>query len=421
MRLLLTLVGNDLRRKLSSPAGILVSLAIPLAMAGTMALAFGSRGGEPSVPKLEIVIVDLDDSPLSSLLAGAGQNADAAKYITTLRAETPESGLELMRAKGHHAMLVIPTGFMDAVLEGRTVELPLVKNPAKRVMPVVAQQGMEIVALFGSIGARLLPDGGAARLQKLFEGEGWEDSIGIAALVADTYVRVRRAGGLLFPPIIEVDQVKERPAAEKDEADGFNFIAWMYPGMIVMALLFVALNQMKDLLAEQEAGTLRRLLAGPVTVMPFLVSKVLSVGIAVGASLAILIVMGSLFFGVGWGALLPLAAVSLSLTLAATGFAALVYSVARTQGQGDTFGTIVVILMSLLGGAFLPPQIMPEFVRGASKLTLNYWGNESFRVLTSGGGWPELAAHLPILAAMAVISTALGTVLLRHRHLRGAV
>ncbi len=422
MRLLLVLLANDLRRKLASPAGVLMSLAIPLAMAGSMALAFGNRGDAPPVPKLELVIVDLDDTPLSSFLAGAGQNAEAAKFLTTFRATSPEAGLELMRAQGHHAMLVIPTGFMQAVLDGRSVDLPVVKNPAKRVMPVVAQQGLEIVALYGSVGARLLPEGGAARIQKLVEGEGWDDSLGIASLIADTYIRASRAGGLLFPPIIEVDQVKEQdPESEKEGGGGFNFIGWMYPGMIVMALLFVALNQMKDLLAEQQGGTLRRLLAGPVGVTYFLLSKVLSVGISVAASLGILLATGSLFFGVSWGSLLPLAAVSLSLTLAATGFAALAYSVARTQNQGDTFGTIVVILMSLLGGAFMPPQILPEFVRGVAKFTLNYWGNESFRVLTSGGGWAELGTHLPVLAAMAVISIALGTLALRYRHLRGAV
>ncbi len=423
MRLLLALLGNDLRRKIASPAGVLIGLAIPLAMAGSMALAFGNLGGsEPAVPKLELVIVDLDDTPLSSFLAGAGQNAEAAKYISTFRAATHDAGLELMRAKGHHAMLVIPTGFMEAVLSGRSVELPVIKNPVKRVMPIVAQQGLEIVALYGSVGARMLPAGGAARLQKLLEGEGWEDSIGIASLIADTYIRATRAGGLLFPPIIEVDHVKEQaPEAEKDGGGGFNFIAWMYPGMIVMALLFVSLNQMKDLLAEQQAGTLRRLLAGPPTVTHFLLSKVLSVGISVAASLGVLLVAGSLFFGVSWGPILPLAAVSLSLTLAATGFAALIYSVVRTQNQGDTFGTIVVILMSLMGGAFLPPQMLPEFLKGVSKFTLNYWGNESFRVLTSGGGWSELGAHLPVLAAMALISTALGSLALRYRHLRGAV
>jgi ABC-type multidrug transport system permease subunit len=423
MRLLLTLIGNDLRRRLASPAGILLSLAIPLAMAGSMALAFGQRGGEPTVPKLEIVVVDLDDSPLSSFLAGAGQNAEAAKYISTFRAATPEKGLDLMRSQGHHAMLVIPTGFMDAVLEGRSVELPLVKNPAKRVMPVVAQQGLEIVALYGSVGARLLPADGAAKVRSLLEGEGWDDAVGIAALITDTYIRAKNAGALLFPPIIEVDRVREqaaRPAGEGRQG-GFDFIAWMYPGMIVMALLFVALNQMKDLLAEQQAGTLRRLLAGPVSVAPFLLSKVISVGIGVAASLAILIAAGSLFFGVDWGPWGPLAAASVALTLASTGFGAMVYSLSRTQNQGDAFGTILVILMSLLGGAFLPPQILPGFVRGASKFTLNYWGNESFRVLTAGGGWPELGAHLPILSGMALISVTLGTLLLRHRHLRGAV
>jgi ABC-2 type transport system permease protein len=420
MRLLVSLMGKDLRRRLAAPSGILVSLAIPLALATTMALALGNRSGQQSVPPLDVVVVDLDNGPLSNMIAGASQNADAADKLVITRAATPQEGLDLMRDEGRHAMLVIPEGFSEAVLNGRAADIELVKNPSRQIMPIVAQQGLEVVGLYGSIGARFLPEGGAARIEQLFKGEGWDDAVGIAALITDTYIRIKRTETLLLPPVIKVDKVKEDAPEEEEESDGFNFMGWMYPGMIVMSLLFVGINQMKDLLVEQDAGTLRRQLAGPVTVIQFLVAKVLSSAMVVALALLILLVMGNLFFGVSWGETLPLAAVSVALVFATTGFAALLYALVRTQNQGDAIGSIVVMLMSLLGGAFLPSSMLPGGLEWISRFTLNYWGNESFRTLTAGGGWEDLAAHLPILAAMAVIFTGVGAVLLKQRHLRGA-
>ena len=70
--------------------------------------------------------------------------------------------------------------------------------------------------------------------------------------------------------------------------------------------------------------------------------------------------------------------------------------------------------MSLLGGAFIPPNALPEAIRGISRFTLNYWGNESLRALSLGGGWEQLGAHLPALGAMAFVFTAVGVVLLRR-------
>lgn len=423
MRTIFALLAKDLRRTVAAPSGLLVSLAIPLAISGTMALAFGNLGGGdgPAVPRLELVMVDEDKGPLSNWLMGAAQNDQVAKHLLTVRAETRGEGLELMQEQGHHAMLVIPRGFSEDVLDSRAVVLELIKNPARSVMPIVAQQGMEVVGLYGSVGARILPEGAAARAKDLFEGEGWDDTVGIAAMITDTYIRVKRSESLLFPPIIKVSKNEKDVPEEEDAAGGFDFLTWMYPGMMVMALLFVGLNQMKSLLVEQSDGTMRRLLAGPVSPAQLLVSKILASSVAVAGAVLLLLAIGTAAFGFSWGGLLPLAATVVAMVFAVTGFSAVLYSVVRTQNQGDALGGILVIFMSMLGGTMVPLQVLPDFLKQVSRFTLNYWGNEAFRTLAGGGGWSALSAHLPILAGLALAFTALGTALLRQRHLRGTV
>ncbi len=411
------MVIKDLRRRLAQPAGVLLALAIPVSLGGMLALAFGGASGGAGHPVMHLLMLDLDDTPLSGFLAGASQNDEARAHLEVKQVGDREEGLRRLREEEASALLVVPEGFTEALLGGGRAELELVKNPSQRIMPLVAQQGAEVLALYLSTGARVLGDD-ASRLDLLFEGEGWNDAAGIAALLTTAYERVKSAKPLLFPPLIEVDEGTE---AKDKAAGGFDFLGWMYPGMIVMGLLFTGLTQMQDLLAEQEAGTLRRQLTAPVGPGRILLAKILGVGAVVAIAHVILLIVGRVAFGIHWGPLLPLLAVSALLVLAVTGFAALLYSLVRTRRQGDAYGTILVMIMSLAGGAFFPRQMLPPWLASMALVTVNHWGNEALRALASGGSWSSLAPYLTALAAIGAVSILAGMLTMRRRHLRGAV
>jgi len=434
MLVILALVAKDLRRRLADPAGLLLNLAIPLAIAGMMALAFGGRGGSAGTPVLSIVVVDLDETPLSGFLAGSSQSPEAAGRLDIKRADTPEQGLTVMHDEERAAMLVIPKGFSNALLDATPARLELVKNPAQNIMPVVAQQGGEVVALYLSVAGRLI-GGEGPRIKRLFgvldngdasgnggasdNGGAWSDSAGLALMLSTLYGRVNASRDLLFPPLIEVrEQEKAKPAGD---TGGVSMMAWMYPGILVMGLLFTGITQMRDLLHERTGGTLKRQLTAPLGAGQVLIAKVISVAIVVGLAQACLLAIGSLAFGVHWGALGPLVAVSALIVLAATGFAALIFALVRTERQGDAFGSILTMLMAMMGGAFVPTQVLPEWLRGLSRFTVNHWGNEALRALSSGGSWPEVRVYMTALALLGSVTMILGVLMLRARHMRGAL
>jgi len=413
---LFTLVLKDLRRRLAEPAGLLINLAIPLAITGTMALAFGtSPGGDERTPILRLVVADLDHTVISGILNGSTQSKEAAERMEVKQVVDRDEGLRLLKEGDYAALVVIPKGFTDSILKDGKGELELVKNPSQSVMPIVAEQGVEAAALYISIGRRLLgPD--TDLLRKLAAGEGWDDSLKVAGLLAGTYERVKAADQILFPPLVEVKTERK----EKSES-GVSFMAWMYPGVMVMSLLYVALMQMKDLLREREAGTFRRMLGAPLAAGQVLASKILSVALVVSLAMGFLLVIGSFAFGLRWGAPLPLAAVCLLVVFASTGFAAFLYSLVRTERQGDAFGGILVMVMSLLGGSFVPPQVLPEWLRTLSLFTLSHWAHEALRSLIGGGGWAGASGYAAALAAIAFACMASGVALLGRRHRMGTL
>jgi ABC-type multidrug transport system permease subunit len=419
MGTLATLVRKDLRRRLVDPSKLLLNLAIPLVIAGMMALAFGGRGDSQRTPVLHLVVVNQDEGPIGRALGNAQQNPEAAGRMEIRQAKDRGEGLRLLREEEMAALILIPKNFSADLLDGRDVELEVVKNPAASIMPVIAQQGIEVAALYISIGARLL-DGRGAQIAELFEGRGWNDPQAIAALVTELYGRVRGIDAFLIPPLIEV-KAGERETAKEAGKGRPNFMIWMFPGVMIMGLLFTANTQMRDLLREGEIGTLRRQLVAPLGAVKVLVAKIVSVAEVVAIATVLLLLVGRWAFGVRWGPVAPLAAATAVIVLAATGFAALVFSLVRTERQGDAFGGVLVMLMSLLGGTFFPPQVVPSWMQGISRLTLTYWSHGVLRDLAAGGGWDKIRGELSILLIIGLALTLAGVIALRRRHLRGAL
>lgn len=409
---------KDLRRRLARPQGLAINLAIPLVLAGMMLLAFGNLGkkkdDDAAFPPIPILVLDEDKSVLSRFLAGAGANEETRKHLDIRPVADRAEGLARLRDEAA-GLLVLPKGFGDAVLSGKKVEIELVKNPAQSVMPLVAEEGGQVLALYLSIAAKLL-GGDGQKLVALTNGKGWDDPVAIAALITTVRERLTGVQDLLLPPLIEV---KDEKAEAKRGAGGFDFMSFMFPGMIVMGLFFVGLTQMSDLLTEGEAGTLRRMLVAPVGPGTVLVSKVVAVGLVVLASAALLLAVGVAGFGISWGPPLPLAVATGVLCLAVTGFAAILYSVVRTARQGSAFGSVIVMVMSLLGGAFVPTEMLPAWMQGLSLLTVSHWGNAMMRALSTGGGWDGIATPALVLAILGAGATTIGTALLHRRYVRG--
>ncbi len=414
------LVAKDIRRRLADPAGLLLTLMIPLVIAGLMALAFGQfAGGPEEIQKLRAVVLDLDESPLSTVLTSPPRDEEAARRLEIVAVATREEGMQRMREDQYPALLVIPEGFTKGLLRGEKVQIELVKNPSQGFSPVAAQQAAEVLALYLSVGARVLDDFGP-QLESLLDGEerSWSDSVALAALATAVYARIKSGDNLIFPPLIEVSEPEAESAGER--LGGFNFLSWMYPGMIVMGLMFVGIYQMKDLLREREAGTLKRQLASPIGAGALMAAKIISVAVVVMISAVVMMVMGSAAFRMTWGPPGRMLLAVLLSSFAVTGFSALIYAIVRTERQGDALGGIITMVMSLLGGAFAPSQIMPPAMQKVSVLSLNYWANGALRSLSSQGG-RDIGVYLVVLAVIGALCTTLGVAILARRHFRGAV
>ncbi|MCB1033272.1 MAG: ABC transporter permease [Acidobacteria bacterium] len=411
---LVAMVKKDLLRHLRAPLGPGLLLAFPVVFAGLLALSFG--GGEPKVPKVELLIEDQDGGLVAGLIRSAFTSEQAAEYFTVVVVES--GGLERMEKGEASALLRIPEGFSRHLLEQEPATLELVKNPSQSILPEIAEQVSLVLTEVLDAGAHVL-DGPLSLLQPYLDDDGETvPDLAVAGIAVEVNQLVQRADKYLFPLVIELkteerqDPEVAEPIADSQGASVFLFIL---PGVAVFSLFSLGDLLMRDLLREGRLGTLKRQLASPATALEVIAAKAVLTFVAGAVSLVILTAIASLAAdrGIHLAAYLALAA---SLLLAATGTASVICGFARNERQGATISSVVYLVMAFAGGAFVPFESLPSAVRSIAPYSPFYWATEGFKsLLQAGTGLADLQRNLLVLLAVGVVTLATGTFLLGRK------
>ena len=422
MRLLLAMVGKDLRRRARSPLPVILLILFPLIFSGLIALTFG--GGETKVPKVHLLIEDRDGGLVGQLVTAAFQQGEAQKYFEVKKVEkVAGDGGALLEKEEATALLRLPANLSADLLAGRPAKIELVKSPAQSILPDVAEQVTTVLAEGLSSASRLLR-GPLDQLQAQVQSSPGNPS---DQRVADVAVQVNqvvtRATPYVFPPIITfTTATRPEPGSGKKPAGPSptpSVFLFMLPGISVYALFNLADQMMRDLLVEARLKTLRRQLAGPITAGQVLAGKALATAAVAALSLLILSAIGAAVAprGVNLPGFLLL---SISVVMAATGFASAVFGVAHGERQGATLASLVSLLMAFAGGAFIPLNSLPGLMRALSPFSLIYWAASGYqKLVVAGEGLRSVLPNIAVLAGAGLLLLALSAPLWQRRLLRG--
>jgi ABC-2 type transport system permease protein len=430
MRRILAMVRKDLLRRLRSPLGTVILVLFPLLFALIIGIVFGSQGGS-GVPTVQLLVEDRDESLLGMMLLGAFSSEQMAEIFEV--EEVGEEGAGRMEKGGASALLRIPEGATEGLIEGDPVVFELVRNPAQGILPEIAEQSMAVIVDVLDAASRVLR-GPLDQLAPLLDSDQSPSDATVAAISVGMNQLMTEAGEMLFPPVITVEiETASRPPPEgaageaaggeedEEETDLRALIfLMMLPGISVYALFLLGDLAMRDILHEGKLGTLRRQLAGPLPARELVLAKALLTAVLSAICLTLLSL-------VGWFVLddpVDLAAfalLSLALVLAVTGSASLVYGVSRTDQQGATLAGVLYLILGMAGGSFFPIDQLPAFFSDIAVYSPFYWGAEGYRsLIEEGGGLGEVLPHIGILGGLGAALLLLGSWLLERRVRRGA-
>jgi len=178
-----------------------------------------------------------------------------------------------------------------------------------------------------------------------------------------------------------------------------NAVQHNVPAWAIFAMFFIVLPLAGSMVKEKNEGSVLRLQTVPTSYLIFLGGKI-SVYILVcliqfvlmlSVGLVFLPMLGlpTLIIGNSIAAIVLL---SLSTALAATGFGVMMGTIAKTEQQGAIMGSLTILLLSAIGGVWVPTYVMPELMRNISVVSpLNWALNGFYELFLRGGGLADIA------------------------------
>ena len=146
-------------------------------------------------------------------------------------------------------------------------------------------------------------------------------------------------------------------------------------GTSVFMLLFSVAGIGGSLLDEKQEGMLKKLLCSPLPPNYILLGKLVFANIISIFQLIIMFVYAWLIFGLDIMHHLPsLVLIIFTIAYACSGFGVVLASFAKTRQQVQGFSTIIVLVMSGIGGSMIPIFAMPEIMQKIAVVSVNYWG-----------------------------------------------
>jgi len=158
------------------------------------------------------------------------------------------------------------------------------------------------------------------------------------------------------------------------------------PGFILFAMFFIVIPLAGSLITEKNEGSFQRLRSLPVRLSSILGGKVIMYLIVCLLQFVLMMAIGIWVFPALFGfpplelghQYVAIGISTIAASLAAIGFGIMVGAAATTQNQAALFGSVMVVLLGIISGTFLPVHLMPSAIRFISLLSPIRWGIDNY-------------------------------------------
>jgi ABC-2 type transport system permease protein len=193
-------------------------------------------------------------------------------------------------------------------------------------------------------------------------------------------------------------------------------IAFQAAGIGVMFLLFMASGAGGALLEEAESGTLERVLTSGLGMGGLLLGKWLYLVLLGFCQLTVMFLWGMVVFRLDLLGHIPGFVVMTVVTAAAAaGFGLVLATACRTRAQLGGLSTIVILIMSAVGGSMFPRFLMSETMKKLGLLTFNGWALDGYlKVFWRDAPLLDLWPQVLVLTLAAAAFLALARLLARR-------
>jgi ABC-2 type transport system permease protein len=373
---------NELRRVARDRTALFFAFALPIVIIVIIGSTFSNENA------LDVGILDRDGSARSEALFATlddaeGLSADRYHSIDALRRD--------IRTGTVAAGVVLPPGFGADIDAGENVTVRLIADPT-------AGSGAAVQATVRAAVAEEAGRTAAARFASEHGGGSYDQ----ASATAD------RLAADLPGATVRSESIGSERGRDLGEF-GFDYTA---PANLVLFVFVNTLVVGAILASDRQQGITRRLLATPHGTGTILAGIGAAKLLYALAQSAVIVVVGSVVFGVDWGDPVGATLVVLLFAVVSTAVGLLVGSIVSNVDQAQSVGAPVAIAMGMLGGCMWPLVIVPEAMRVLGHITPHAWAMDAWIKLVFDGDGVD--AILPQLAVLAGFGAVLGVAAARR-------
>lgn len=398
---------------------MVLSFVLPLAFFSIFAAIFGRQSN--STPTVKLIVVDEDRSEASQDLVKGLERESSLVVMTKPAAQkkngplpadyTAATAEAAVKAGDAPVALIISKGFGQHPIsfgrdEGES-SLELLNDQSDAIAPQIVV-GLLQKAAMTSMPASMAEEGlkytdeyiGGFTPAQRAKVQADMDALRKEVASGKTRTSSDANGGIVA--------VKQRAVVGENKKS--PMISFYAAAIGVMFLLFTASGSAGALLDEAESGTLERVLSTRVTMTKLLAGKlVFNTGLAF-VQLVAMFLWGWAVFKLDFFSHLPgFAAMGLCTAFAVAAFGILLASLCHTRAQLGALSTLLILIMSSVGGSMFPRFLMPEAMQKAGLLTINAWAIDGFtkvfwRDLPVTALWPQVAVLVAVGVGLFLIA-----------------
>jgi ABC-2 type transport system permease protein len=403
---------TGLRRDVGALA---LSFVLPVAFFTIFAIVFG--GMHDTVPRVKLIAVDEDRSEASQSFV-RGLEREGSLIVTTRPAAGKNGALQpeysaqsaeaAVKTGAAPVAIVIPAGWGANPISfaGGAAQHPIrmISDSSDPIAPQMVSGLLQEVAMTSMPSA--MAEQGGAYTERFLGGftpaqrKQWD-----ANMAALKQIETRKAdaatsataGGEPQAGIGGRGVIAVTNNSVAGKSDNKSMISFYAAAIGVMFLLFTASGASGAILEESENGTLDRVLSSRVTMTSLLSGKLTYNILLAFTQLVIMYVFAWAVFHVDlWGHIPGFLVMSFSTAFAVAAFAILLASICKTRGQLAGLSTLLILIMSSVGGSMIPRYFMSQAMQNAGLFTINAWAIDGFtkvfwRDMPVSALWPQVS------------------------------
>jgi ABC-2 type transport system permease protein len=415
------LVRKDLQIFFSDRRAVLMSIVAPIVIASFFGYIFGGQGGSNEPSRMDILVIDQDNSPISR---GIVARLTAEKSLAVKPATMADARTAVQKGKAIVA-IAIPKDFGTAAGRaffgpGKKPEIGLLYDPSHSaelgmVQGILTGDVMEVVSkeMFSGAGGQatvteglanveqsgMAPDNKKALRELLQSVQKWNARANNIPNDAAAPAQGGLAGGITMPYQVRQEAVTAGKGIQ------YNGYAHSFAGMGVQFILFMGIDVGVGLLLARQRGLWKRLRAAPLSKSLLLGSRAISAALISAVILAVIFAFARVVFGVRIeGSVAGFVGVCAAFSVMTAFFGLLIAALGKTPEATRGLSIFVVLILVMLGGAWVPSFIFPQWLQNLTVIVPTRWAVDGLDAMTWRGlGFSAAIMPIAVLLGFALL------------------